>query len=254
MRRRGTRRRRQASSARSYSLPYLLSRQPKSLAKHELYGAMMVHLRASGRLAGVRFSRRCYTLLNQARIAPHNLVHFYRTYKLPKDPFFPLFFTIKRDYLAERERIKEERRHYILTTMRALAPPVLAQIKYLGYLECHFNAAGRSPVWEKHIFPTSRKQVDGYSRFSPRQWHAVYRRHLSRLSARYPGIRGAIADRVLACFVLGITPEKIPPVQPSPAEVARVYRRLSLLHHPDRGGHAETFISIKKARDLLVGA
>jgi hypothetical protein len=246
------RRRRRSRSARTYSIGYLLSRQPKGLRKHEHYSAMMAHYYASERLQRLRMSRRCYTLLNNARIRPRNLHHFYRTYRLPSNPFFPLFFSIKRDYLAERERIREERRRYIRDSVRALPPPILTFIKYLGYLERYYNAAGLSPVWQKELFPTSKKQADAYQRYTTGDWLRLFREHLSSLEQRYRGLSEIVADRVFACIVLELTPELIPPARPDQALINRSYRRLSLLHHPDRGGDPRMFIQIKRARDVLV--
>lgn len=246
------RRRRPARPARTYSIAYLLARQPKSLAKHSNYRAMMANYHASAPLQHLRISRRCYTLLNNARIAPHHLQNFYRTYRLPGNPFFPLFFAIKRDYLAERERVKEARRQYILAGMRALPQEVLAQIKYLGYLERHYNAAGLSPLWQNSIFPSSKKKVDAYARRATADWLAIYRSHLAELVKRYRGLSTLIADRVLACFALGIIPDGIPPARPAALEISRRYRSLSLQTHPDRGGDPSMFIEIKRARDTLV--
>lgn len=212
---------------------------------------MLAHFRASERLRSLRISRRCYSLLNRARIQPHNLHHFYRTYRLPADPFFPLFFAIKRGYLAERERVKEARRQYILAAMRALPAPVLTTIKYLGYLERHYNAAGRSPVWQENLFPGSKKKADAYSRYDTSAWLALFRAHLALLVDRYRAMNDVIADRVFACIVLELTPTAIPPARPSADLVSRTYRRLSLLHHPDRGGDPTMFIEIKRARDVL---
>ena len=230
------RRRRRTSLARTYSIRHLLLHQPKTLRKHSQYREMIAHYDASEQLRRLRFTRRCYTLLNQARIAPENLRHFYRTYRLPADPFFPLFFTIKRGYLAERKRVKEERHRYIVSVVRSLPSGVRNQIKYLGYLERHYNAAGLSPVWQKHLFPGSKKKADSYTRMAPTEWQRLFRDHLADLVHYYPRLTPTVADRVLACFVLGMVPELIPPTRPLPADVARVYRRLSMLHHPDRGG------------------
>lgn len=212
---------------------------------------MMTHYHASERLQRIRISRRCYTLLNHARIQPHNLHHFYRTYRLPENPFFPLFFTIKRSYLADRLRIKEERRRYILAAMRALPPPILTTIKYLGYLERYYNAAGRSPVWQDHLFPTSKKRADAYSRYATTDWLTLFREHLSLLEHRYRTLNEVVTERVFACIVLELTPELIPPSRPPRTRISRNYRRLSMLHHPDRGGDSAMFIAIKQARDLL---
>lgn len=251
------RRRRRTRSARTYSIAHLLNRQPKTLSKDPNYATMMRHYFANERLQRIRVSRRCYTLLNNARIAPENLHNFYRTYRLPADPFFPLFFAAKRRYLAERERIREERRRYILATMRSLPEPTLSMIRYLGHLERYYNPAGLSPVWQAELFPGSKKKADSYTRLDETTWLLVFRRHLALLEARYRGLSDVVAERALASWVLGLyetlDPERLPPQRPDRNAVTRAYRRLSLLHHPDRGGNQAMFIEIKRARDVLVG-
>lgn len=211
----------------------------------------MAHYRASYLLPRLVISGRCYSILQRATIGPHNLPDFYRTYRLPADPFFPLFLAAKRGYLEERARIKEEGHRYIISAMRSLPPAVLRNIKYLGFLERHYNTRGRSPVWQKHLFPSSKKKADIYKRQTTRSWFAVYRRHLLQLVERYRNLPATTADRVYACFVLELPLELIPPARPTPADVARAYRRLSLLHHPDRGGDPDLFIELKRARDSL---
>lgn len=249
MRRRRARRSRQA---RSYTITELLSRQPKTLQKHPRYRSLMAHYYASRALQTMSVSRRCYSLLNRATVEPQNLHHFLRTYRLPADPFFPVFFTVKRDYLADRERVKEERHRYILSVMKSLPEDVRARIRYLGFLERRFNAAGLSPVWQKELFPGSRKRADEYARYGAAAWNALFRRHLDALVRRYRDLSDSIVNRVYACFVLDLIPEHIPPSRPAQAAVLRSYRRLSLLHHPDRGGEPSMFIEIKRARDLLL--
>lgn len=246
-------RRRRAVSTRTYSIAYLLSRQPKGLRRHDQYATMVSHFKASERLKTLRVGQRCYSLLNKARIAPDNLHHFYRTYRLPADPFFPLFFAIKGAYLAERERTKEERHKYILARVRSLPEPILTFFRYLGELECHYNGSGRSPVWQQHLFPSSKKQADAYARYGMADWHTILRDHLSRLAARYPGMTDVVVARVLGSFLLELPPNGVPPARPSRRQISRNYRRLSLVHHPDRGGDARLFILIKRARDVLVG-
>lgn len=260
-RRRSTRRR--TRPAKTYTIAYLLSRQPKTLSKRPEYPLLLTHYHASDRLKRLRFSRRCYSLLNHARISPQNLHHLYRTYHLPADPFFPLFLTAKRAYLAERARIKEERRQYILERMRSLPPEVLATVRYLGHLERNLNAAGRSPVWQAELFPSSKKAANELAARSSADWDCAVARHLAALRRRYTRLAPSVVERVLACHVLGLIPDpgraqsatcrtlRIPP-DPSDEEVVRRYRTLSLLYHPDRGGDQARFIEIKRARDLLI--
>ena len=225
--RRRTRPRRR--STRAYSIAELLARQPRSLAKDQNYATMVSHYESSERLRRLRVNRRCYSLLHNARIEPHNLHHFYRTYRLPENPFFPLFFAIKRNYLSERDRTREQRRRYILERMRSLPAPVLDCIRYVGYLERSYNGAGNSPVWQRHVFAGSKKRADAYTRFDRREWLSLFAIHLDLLQDRYPGLTDVICQRVLACFTLGIVPQRIPPARPAADEIARVYRRLSLL-------------------------
>lgn len=245
------RRRHARRSRKTYTLEYLLSRQPKTLARHRHYGLLVSHLLASERLRNLKVSRRCYSLLHNARIEPDTLQYFYLTYGLPKEPFFPLFFQIKRDYFRELERKREERRQFILREMRRLPAPTLAFIKYLGHLEAYYHSRGRYPLWQRYIFPTTKKQVRGYSAYGTAEWLGLFREHLDRLGKHYPGLGKRHTDRLLACFVLDWLPSEIPPAWPRPAEVTACYRRLSMLHHPDRGGDSDTFLELKKARDLL---
>lgn len=245
------RRRRRSSGRRTYSIAYLLARQPKGLARRPGYAEMMRIYHASERLKAVRFSRRCYSLLHAAKIDPQDLYNFYRTYRLPESPFFPLFFAAKRSWLAERERVREARQAAIRERVRALPAPTLAMIRYLGYLERHYNAAGRSPLWQALIFPGSKKEADSLARLTTIEWLARFGRHLEAMVERYRGVPDDLAERVLALYLLELTPTEIPPPAPPADEIARTYRRLSLLHHPDRGGDPTMFIRIKRARDVL---
>jgi hypothetical protein len=244
---------------------------------------MIDHFRASEALQRLRISRRCYTLLHHARVDPDNLEHFYRTYRLPRNGFFPLFFRVKRDYLAERERKREERRRYILETMRRLPAPVLDFVRYVGRLEQRYNAAGAYPLWEEHLLPSTKKQVHAYLRYGEHEWLRLFRAHLARLAERYRDFDEATAEKLLACYLLECLPDgwstgqaggqasrgspshgaegssgpgaaavSRPPAWPAAREVRRAYRSLSLRHHPDRGGDGALFVELKRARDLLL--
>jgi len=245
-------RRKRRVSPKNYSLARLLSRQPKSLAKHPLYSRMLHYYRLSERLRTLRFSRRCYSLLDRAVIAPEHLENFYRTYHLPKDPFFPLFFTIKRDYLKHREDLKRRRENYILARVRELDPQVLGFIRYLGRMEQQLNAAERTPVWERTIYPGSKKRADEYHRCSIDQWAEIFRSFGEGLQERYPRKTGNTDwKRIFAAFILECPPGDSTFHPPDEALVKRQYRRLSKLHHPDSGGNPERFRLLKQARDIL---
>jgi hypothetical protein len=223
---------------------------------------MLGHYHANPRLHTVRIPRRCYTLLHDARIAPENLSNLYQTYRLPRDPFFPLFLACKRGYLAERERVRQARREYILTQVRSMPEPRLRTLRYLGYFERGLNSAGDSPVWQDRLFPGSKKQADAYLGLSEADWQSLIRTHMRDLCSRYPRLKPSVTDLIAAQSVLELLPDvrSLPesarpaaPVPPAAQSVRASYRRLSLLHHPDRGGDPELFIQIKRAHDQLLG-
>lgn len=249
---RSRRRRNLRSASRTYSLTDLLSRQPKTVQKQPGFAVLEVHLGTSVALRRVRLNSRCFGLLHHARIRPENLENFHRTYRLPRHPFFPLFLNLKREYAIERARQQEARRRYILERMRLLPQPIVLFVRYLGYLEEHFNAAGGHPLWDRHLFPSSKKRVHEYAAYGHREWLELFQRHADLLCARYPAFTLGNAQRLLAGWVLECDSYQIPPTRPASALVKRRYRELSLRHHPDQGGDPLRFLELKQARDLLL--
>ncbi|WP_319562585.1 DnaJ domain-containing protein [Marispirochaeta sp.] len=248
----GSMARKRRSTSKRYSLSLLLAKQPKSLAKHPMYLRMLQFYGFSPRLKSLRFNRRCYSLLDRAVIAPENLENFYRTYRLPKDPFFPLFFMVKREYQEHRAELKRRRESYILKRVRELDSQILRFLRYLGKIEQKLNAAGRTPVWEKTVYPDSKKKADEYHLYNMDQWIQVFTSFGEELKTRYPHKTGSANwHQVFAAFILECPPEKGDFRPPDAALVRRQYRRLSKLHHPDSGGNPERFCQLKQARDLL---
>ncbi len=251
--------RRRTRRVKIYSIGYLLSKQPKSLQKHQYYGEMLSYYRSSSRLQNARMSRRCYSLLQHATIKPEYLHNFYATYRLPKDPFFPLFLRIKQDYLQEKERKRQAKMRYIAEQMRALPPQTLSFIKFLAAFEQHFNSADNFPVWTLNMFPTTKKRVREYASFTPSEWIQHFQDHLRRLEQRYRNLDEETAERVLAAYVLECLPdhnhsEKLKAgrlLQPDVQSAVRNYRRLSKLHHPDLGGDGDLFLQLQWAKEVL---
>ena len=246
-------RRRSPSRRRGKRLRTLLDRQPKTFARHEDYSSLITLFRNSTRLQSLTVSPRCWSLLNTARIDPDNLYHFYRTYRLPEHPFFPLFLRLKRDYLASRERIKAERRVAIREIVRTCPDYALTFMRYLGHLEDHYNAAGEHPLWQSQLYPSSKRAAHRTSVRGFVDWIKVFERHLEALAVHYHDFSERDSRMLLSTFVLGCPPDSIPPRAPHERAVARAYRRESLRHHPDRGGDAAVFIELKKAKDNLQG-
>lgn len=244
------RRRTRRTPVRKYTIAHLLEQQPKSLRKNPDYKLMLSHFHSSPRLKNLRMSRRCYSLLLHGKIAEHNLVHFYRTYRLPKDPFFPLYFKIKREYLDDRRRRREDKTRYIAEEMRSLPEPYLGFIRYLARFEKELNRAGKNPVWDEHLFPKTKKLARAYREYGREEWLEVFTRYADALEARYRNLNGIAADSLLACFILECVPED-PKNPPDRETVVRNYRRMSKIHHPDRGGSEAHFVALKWARDVL---
>jgi len=247
--------RRKRRRLKSYSLGYLLSKQPKSLQKSQFYEEMLLHYRSSARLQNLRISRRCYSLLQRAVIKPEYLNNFYRTYHLPRDPFFPLFLRIKQDYLEQRRQKQEQKMRYIADKMRGLPPDTLAFIKYLAAFEQQYNRTDNFPVWTTHLFPTTKKRVNEYSSFSRTEWIALFSAHLQRLEQRYRELDELTTKRLLAAYILECLPQKnnIDRLQPDLQAAARNYRRLSKLYHPDLGGEGDFFLQLQWAKEVLTG-
>lgn len=225
---------------------------------------MVQHLRLSPALKKVRFNRRCYSLLLHAKIDPENLRFFYRTYRLPKDPFFPLYFAVKRDYLEQKNQRKQKKQAYIASRIRSLSPQVLEFIKFLALLEQNYHYENKYPVWSSCLFPKTKKLADEYHRYTYKKWSAFFSEYLPKLAGRYRDFSAKTADIVLACFHLNCLPDLPKPIKkrstvpggispPPKALLQKSYRRLSKRYHPDSGGDQEIFLHIKAARDTLIG-
>ncbi len=239
------------SNRKPYTIAYLLSKQPKTLQKNRHYPEMLFYYQSSRTLQKLRMNRRCYGILQRATIKPENLANLYRTYRLPKDPFFPLFLRIKRDYRELQERRRTEKMKYIAGKMRELPEEVLSFIKYLAVFEQQYNPAGGFPLWTTRLFPVTKKLVHRYCAFSREEWITFFDEFLDLLRDRYESIDEAVTARLLASFVLGFSLREGPLVPPSEGEIKKRYRRMSKIHHPDRGGDPRYFIRLQWARETL---
>jgi hypothetical protein len=235
-----------------YSIEYLLDKQTKSFTRDRNYVQLISYYRASPALQRIKFNKRCYSLLNHAVIQPEHLENFYRTYKLPRDPFFPLFFMIKRSYLAGREEKKSERQHYIRSGMEKLSPSVKKMMSLTGDLESVYHRACKTPLFRNYLYPGTKKQVDLYSRFTHPDWFLYFRRHFIRLQQQYERLSPEKSDQLLACFILDCLPDKYSD-HPDKSLIKRQYRSYSKIYHPDAGGDHKLFLEIKWAHDILLG-
>lgn len=234
-----------------YSVSYLLNKQPKSLSKQKHYQLMVSYLQNAPRLRDLRFNRRCYSLLNGAVVKPEHLENFYRTYRLPKNPFFPLFFMIKRNYLMERENKKLERKKYIEVKMKGIPSYVQKYFSLILQQEKKYNRAGNYPVFKENLSVRSKKKADIFVKYDHSDWIIFFGKYTACLSEFYERIPLAQIDRIYAYLILNCIPES-PSTIPDETKISNRYRNYSKIYHPDRGGDPELFIKIKWARDLLL--
>ena len=244
-------RRRRPVGKKIYTIDYLLNKQPKSLAKDSNYLTMINYLKSSSNLRGIKFNKRCYSLLNNAVIKPEHLINFYKTYRLPKHPFFPLFFMIKRDYLKSRELKKKEKLDYIDHRMEELPKNVLRYLQFVMKMESGYNRSGLHPLYTEVITPKTKKQVDMFSSYSHGDWLKFFKSYLGMLLSRYQRSSSEKIDSLSACFILDCIPD-YPSELPSVSIIKNNYRRMSKMYHPDTGGDATLFLEIKWARDVLL--
>lgn len=230
-----------------YSLYTLLARQPKTLKKNSLYNEMIQHIRTSEKLPRLRISRRCYSLLDRAVIKPEHLENFYSTYRLPKDPFFPLFFSIKREYLDCQSDRKKSRQEYIAQTVKKLPDEIKKIFRQLAKYEMKLHRSGLYPVWKKHFIPRTKKLANEFSSYATAQWLHYFSLYLDDLSKTYKKASAARNERMIAGWLLDIPAENI-----SADLVRKQYRILSKKCHPDQGGSEESFRLLSWAKDLLL--
>ena len=185
-------------------------------------------------------------------IKPEHLDNFYRTYRLPRDPFFPLFLMIKRDYLSHRRNLRRAREKYIAERVRSLPPEVRAFLKFLAEYEKYHHPRGFFPLWTRELFPSTKKRVKELSKYDQLQWLSLFRGHLDKLETCYRGVHRVNTDRILAAYLLQLELPTNGRVTSTEPEVRSAYRRLSKTHHPDGGGDGEVFVRLKCARDILL--
>jgi hypothetical protein len=234
-----------------YSLSLLLDKQPKTLQKGEHYSLLISYVNNTPELYYLRFNKRCYSLLHNGIIKPEHLVNFYRTYRLPKHPFFPLFLMVKRDFYRGQEEKKREKKEYIDRAFKQLPSHIRAFFKRISELEVLYHSSGKTPLYNLSLYPKTKKKADLYSHYSHEEWIECFEIYLVKLRERYDRIPRERTDRLLACFILLSIPVTLS-LFPDKSLLKQSYRNLSKKYHPDSGGDPKVFIKIKWASDVLL--
>jgi len=235
-----------------YTVAYLLDKQPKAFRKLKHYQLMVSFLQNSPDIMKIRFNRRCYSLLNDAVIKPKHLDNFYRTYKLPRNPFFPLFFMLKKKYLREKENKKLEKHQYIEEKMMGLPPYIQRYFTLIRELEQKYNGVSQNPVFMQNLCPKTKKQANLFAGYEHADWICFFEKYLNVLSAAYERISSETIDSMSACLILNCIPQGTADF-PDSVKINNRYRNFCKIYHPDAGGDQELFVQIKWARDFLLG-
>ena len=231
----------------SYTISYLLNKQPKSLRKNKDYHMLITFYNASPLLKRVHFNRKCYSLLNNTRIIPENLKYFYRTYRLPQNAFFPMFLKIKKEYINRKNFLKEKKRKYINDKILNLSPNTLRFIRYFAKYESTINKYNKFPIWNKIFYPGTKKNADIFSKYNRIDWIIMFYNYIENLKKRYNNINEKYLNKTIALYIFDLPIEKH-----SPEKIKKQYRKLSKKYHPDQGGNSRDFNFLQRAKNILI--
>ncbi|MCK5736892.1 MAG: J domain-containing protein [Spirochaetaceae bacterium] len=236
---------------RYYTLASLIDAQPAGLVKDSRHRLLWDHFMSSQKLQKLRISRRCYSLLNKARIKPENLPSFYRTYRLPRDSFFPLFLAVKSKWIEDRRQWREDRKNEIQDSMNNLPEQRIEELQILAVLEKNHHPSDLTPIWDLIILPKTKKRVQEIKNLSEIGWWNLYSQFLTGMRDRYSSFSNNKALKYEALLILGFHLQA-ENSQADKQEIISRFRVLSKTHHPDRGGNSQMFRRLKTARDVLL--
>lgn len=235
-----------------YTLAALIEHQSAWFRRHSAYPQLVSCYKANPRLRTLRIRKLCWQVMNRGRVSEENLHNFVRTYRLPDDPFFTIFFHIKREHQAWQQEKEEERLSRIATLMRQVPPNVNRFMIFLAHLEQLRDSA--CPLWKTYFFPRTLKRANQLVALDLSEWIEVFSAYLEDLHTRFRGLPFDDTNRLLACMILDCLPDLNLRRWPLPETVKDSFRALSKQHHPDAGGSPQYFRVLAKAREVLLNA
>ena len=247
-----------ARKPKRYSIAYLLKRQTAGFKKHPRYPELIYRFSVSPVIKRLRITSRCYRILNNAMIPEKNLPSFYRTYRLPKDPFFSIFIAIKSEVLEKKRSRKKAKEDWIKNEMKNVPDYLRTSMGELREFEMKLNRAGKCPEWEKTFIPATKKRVCEMKRGDIDDWTEVFDAFLERIKDRYgrsipTRVNGVSGGKILLSLIVLGFPFSIAGMNiPAKNTINERYRRLSKKFHPDLGGDERHFVVLKQARDILL--
>jgi len=228
-----------------YSLGGLLKNQPVELKKNSDFKNLINLYNHSDSLKKTRFRRKCYSLLQKARISPENLERFYFFYRLPKHSFFPLFLKLRKEHLNKIDCKKKKKNDYILKKMRQLPDNIQFLIKSLAKYEKSLTGKN-CVIWLDFFYPKTKKKVNSYFKLNFFDWLKSADKYTGLLAKRFKKIDFNHIIRITSIFILGLSEDNC-----SAEKIKKSYRTLSKKYHPDQGGDPDFFKKIKDAYEFL---
>jgi hypothetical protein len=230
-----------------YSLHYLLSKQPESVKKNKYFKLMRDYYNSSDALKNLIISNKFYSILNKSKIIPEKIGLFYQVYKIPKNPFFPLFLKIKKEYLEKQKKNKREQIQYKLKKMKKLPEQIQDYLKEFAKYEKNLNKKNACPVWLKIIFPGSKKQADSLILLKKDDWIKIFNLYINQLKRKYLNFNENQFNNLTSLFILEL------PVNNTSLDIIKLqYRKLSKSYHPDSGGNSKDFNMLQNAYKSLI--
>ena len=227
----------------------LIKSQPKGLKKMANFIKIVDIYNSSTYLKTLKLSKKAFNLLNKGRVNIDNLDKFYKIFKIKNHIFFIEFISLKNSYISKRKSIKKEKEKYIYQNMISLPKEIKDIIKELAKIELNYAKRDKKrSFWQKTLYPTTKKGVNDFLKFNNIDWFIHFDNFISKVQKKYSVDFGnrSIKKRI-ALFVLGIYKTKVT------VSDIKEFRRLAMVHHPDRGGDAKSFKILQQSKELLIG-
>ncbi|OHD05398.1 MAG: hypothetical protein A2086_13640 [Spirochaetes bacterium GWD1_27_9] len=229
-----------------YNILYLLKKQPIKLTKTNDFQTLISIFNASTELKKAHFNRKCYSIINNCKISYQNLERFYKIFRLPKNSFFPLFFKLKKDYLNQKVKKRDEIKKYIFEKMNILPDNIKKYIRNLAKYEINIIKSKKIKVWSKILYPKTKKQANLILNYKKKDWILLFDKFSEEIKKEYKNTDEKYLQKLISLFILDLDIKKY-----SLEEINKQYRILSKKYHPDLGGNSYDFNLLQKARSVF---
>jgi hypothetical protein len=135
--------------------------------------------------------------------------------------------------------------------MKQLAMEKRKILRFLAEWEEEVNANGNRPLWERNIYPRSKKRVHELLQYQESEWIELFDNHLDLMLQRYSVISESRLMTVKACLTLDLPPKVKPFRLPFQKDIQKAFLKRCPICHPDTGGDGKLFTLLQERRTLL---